>query len=123
MFKVKFFKESNGTDRLAEYLDELAIKSLTSKSDRIKLKKIIQYIELLKKYGTKLGEPYVKHIDDDVWELRPLADRIFFFYWKDRYFIMLHHFIKKTNKTPQREIDHAKRNKNEFLERGYIDEE
>ena len=123
MFKVEFFKEGNGTDRLAEYLDELAKKSLTSKSDRVKLKKIVQYIELLKKYGTKLGEPYVKHIVDDIWELRPLADRIFFFYWKDGYFIMLHHFIKKTNKTPQREIDHAKHNKKEFLERGYIDEE
>ena len=84
LFKVKFFKESNGTDHLKEYLDELAKRSLTSKNDRVKLKKIIQYIELLKKYGTKLGEPHVKHIS---------------------------------------EINHAKRNKKEFLERDYFDEE
>ncbi|MDZ5724784.1 type II toxin-antitoxin system RelE/ParE family toxin [Acetobacterium sp. K1/6] len=38
----------------------------------------------------------VKHIDGDIWELRPLADRIFFFYWKDNTFVLLHYFHKKT---------------------------
>ena len=59
----------------------------------------------------------MKHIEGDIWELRPLKDRIFFFYWKDNTFILLHYFIKKTQKTPQREIEQAKRNLKDFLDR------
>jgi len=32
-------------------------------------------------------------------------------------FILLHHFIKKTQKTPKAEIEQAKRNMRDFLER------
>ena len=123
MFKIRFYKDRHGNDLLAVYLAELAEKSKTSKNERVKFNKIIQYMELLKKHGTKLGEPYVKHIDDDIWELRPISDRILFFYWRDGYFIMLHHFAKKTNKTPQREIEQAKRKQKDFLERGMLDEQ
>jgi len=49
--------------------------------------------------------------------LRPLDDRIFFFYFRDNTFILLHHFLKKTKKTPRREIEQAKRNKADYLER------
>jgi len=58
-------------------------------------------------HGTRVGEPVVKHIGGDIWELRPLTRRIFFFYWKDNKFILLHHFVKKTNKTPANEIKQA----------------
>jgi phage-related protein len=34
---------------------------------------------------------------------------------------LLHHFVKKTNKTPPREIEQAKRNKKDFLERSDCD--
>jgi phage-related protein len=122
LFKIRFYKDRQGNDLLAMYLDELATKSTTSKSERIKLRKIIQYFEMLKKHGTRLGEPYVKHIIDGIWDMRPINDRILFFYWKDGHLIMLHHFAKKTNKTPQREIDQAKRNQKDLLERGFLDE-
>ena len=52
----------------------------------------------LKQYGTRIGQPVVKHIDGSIWELRPLANRIFFFYWKDNKFVLLYHFIKKREK-------------------------
>ena len=67
--------------------------------------------------GTRAGMPYTKHIDGDIWELRPLKDRFFFVYWKNNKFIALHHFHKKTKKTPKREVDQAKRNLDDFLER------
>ena len=47
----------------------------------------------------------------------PLANRIFFFYWKDNKFILLHHFIKKTQKTPTREIDTAQAKMKDYIER------
>ena len=91
-------------------------KALKSKEHRIRHKKIIEYLEVLAQFGTRTGEPYVKHILDDIWELRPTNDRIFFFYWKNQTYLMLHHFIKKTQKTPICEIEQAKRNLADFLE-------
>ncbi|MDR2179944.1 MAG: type II toxin-antitoxin system RelE/ParE family toxin [Synergistaceae bacterium] len=32
-------------------------------------------------------------------------------------FVLLHHFIKKTQKTPVKEIDQAKRNLKDFLDK------
>ena len=61
--------------------------------------------------------PFVKHIVGDLWELRPLSNRIFFFYWKDNRFVLLHHFIKKSQKTPAKELQQAKLKLKDFLER------
>lgn len=51
----------------------------------------------------------MKYIDNDIWELRPLRDRILFAYFENNSFILLNMFMKKTRKTPQKEIDKAKR--------------
>ncbi|MCD8023601.1 MAG: type II toxin-antitoxin system RelE/ParE family toxin, partial [Lachnospiraceae bacterium] len=69
------------------------------------------------KYGTRLGEPIVKHIKDGIWELRQLKNRIFFFYWKDNNFVLLHHYRKKSQEMPPREFQKAKNNLKDFLER------
>ena len=101
MFEVEFYFDKNGRSEIIEFLDEL--KNKTSKTDRVNREKILAYIGALQKYGTRIGKPYVKHIENELWELRPLGNRIFFFYWKDNKFVLLHHFIKKTQKTPQKE--------------------
>lgn len=87
------------------------------KDSRIKLNKIRDYIKVLSEYGTRAGEPYVKHLDGDIWELRPLRDRILFVAWMNGSFVLLHHFMKKTQKTPAREIEKAKREYADMLER------
>jgi phage-related protein len=46
-----------------------------------------------------------------------IAPVLFFSYWTDNTFVMLHHFVKKSNKTPKREIEQAIRNRNDWLER------
>ncbi|MBK5245396.1 MAG: type II toxin-antitoxin system RelE/ParE family toxin [Eubacteriaceae bacterium] len=117
MFKVIFYKDSKGNEPVREYLIKLKARSSTSKQDRIQFTKISAYIRSLQEYGTRIGNPTVKHIDGDIWELRPLSDRIFFFYWKDETFVLLHYFHKKTQKTPQKEIDKAKHNMSDFIER------
>ena len=115
MYRVIFYRDRNGREPVFEYLQELA--RHTDKSSRIKANKIHDYIEYLEKLGKQAGEPYVKHLDGDIWELRPLKDRILFAAWDGRRFILLHHFVKKTRKTPQREIDQAKRNLADYRER------
>ncbi len=117
MYEVEFYYDKHGKSEIVQYLDLLKEKSKTSKTDRINREKILTYIGALAKYGTRIGKPYVKHIDGEIWELRPLGNRIFFFYYKDNKFVLLHHFIKKTQKTPPKEIEKAKNNLKDFIER------
>ena len=122
MYNIIFYKDRNGREPTTEYLDDLRSKASTSKDDRIKSQKIDEYFDVLERMGTRAGLPYTKHIEGDLWELRPLKDRFFFAYWKDNKFIVLHHFHKTTQKTPPREIDQAKRNLDDFMERIEEDE-
>lgn len=116
MHKIYFYKDRKGNEPVAEYINALVKK--TDKDSRIKLNKINDYIETLKHYGTHAGEPYMKHIDGEIWELRPLRDRIFFAAWTEGGFVLLHHFMKKTQKTPAKEIEKAKRELADLIERG-----
>jgi len=116
LYEIHFYKDKNGKEPVFEYMKELAGKK--DKDSRIKLNKINDYIEALKTYGTTIGEPYIKHLDGDIWELRPLRDRILFVAWNNGGFILLHQFMKKTQKTPLREIEKAKRELADLKERG-----
>lgn len=116
MYAIYFYKDRSGNEPVLEYLRELSKRS--DKDSRIKFHKINDYIEALSKYGTQIGEPYVKHLDGSIWELRPLRDRILFVGWANGSFVLLHSFMKKTQKTPPREIEKAKREYADLLERG-----
>lgn len=116
MHQIYFYKDRSGNEPVKEYLTELASKK--DKDSRIKLNKIRDYLKMLSEYGTQAGEPYVKHLDGEVWELRPLRDRILFVGWVNGSYVLLHHFLKQTQKTPAREIDKAKRELADLIERG-----
>lgn len=117
MYDILFYKDKNGKSEIIDYLDELGEKSKSNKDARINKNKILSYIQALATYGTRVGSPIVKHIDGSIWELRPIKNRIFFFYWKDNKMVLLHYFIKKSQKTPKKEIDQARKNLRDFLER------
>ena len=123
MFEVVFYEDRQGGQPVKEVLLELRDKARTGKDARIQYEKILTHIRALETYGTRIGEPQVKHIDGGLWELRPLSHRILFFYWRDDKFILLHHFVKKTQKTPSKELDRARRNLKDFLERNDGDDE
>lgn len=120
LYKVYFYKSRNGKTPVLDYLQILAEKK--NKNSRIKLNKIQDAIQTLKMFGTFAGEPFVKHLDGNIWELRALRDRIFFVAWADNSFVLLHHFMKKTQKTPKREIERAKREFTDLIERRAKDE-
>lgn len=117
MYTVIFYRDKNGKSDVEEYIKELSQKSNTSKSDHITYTKLASYIENLTKYGTRIGKPTVKYISDNIWELRPLNNRIFFFYWKDNMFVLLHYYIKKSQKMPKKEFSIAKNRLKDFIER------
>ena len=73
-------------------------------------------LDLLSEFGTALKEPYVRHIDGTLWEIRSGSARIFYFAYTGRRFILLSGYYKKSNKAPKREIDIAKRRLADFLD-------
>ena len=115
MHKVHFYRDRSGKEPVAEYIADLAGKK--DKDSRIKLNKIRDYIRILSEYGTQAGEPYIKHLDGEIWELRPLRDRILFVGWVNGSYVLLHQFMKKTQKTPASEIEKAKRELADLIER------
>ena len=115
MYAVRFYKDKNGREPIKEYLAELGTKS--DKDSRVNFNKIRDYIKILSEYGTRAGEPFVKHLGGDIWELRPLRNRILFFGYDGQQFILLSHFIKKTRKTPQKEIEKAQNLLSDYIER------
>ena len=117
VFAIIFYKDKNGSSDIINYLDELQERLKTDKNARVKREKILVYLAALAEYGTRIGKPYVKHIDGNLWELRPLRDRIFFFYWREDQFVLVHHYLKRSQKTPKKEIEKARKNRKDFLER------
>ena len=105
--KVVYYKDRRGKEPVKEYIDKLAAKK--DKDSRINFFKIRDYIRILAIFGLNAGEPYIKHIKGDIWELRPIRNRIMFAGWVGNRFILLHHFIKKTRQTPKEEIETAQR--------------
>ena len=98
MYNIEFYEDSNGKSELWEFLESLRIKAATNKDARIQYKQISLYIQLLEDNGTRLNENITKHLDDDIWELRPGNNRVLYFYFKDDTFVLLHQFRKKLKK-------------------------
>ena len=116
MFDIIYYENAQGEKKVKEYIQSLGNK--TDKNSRVKASKVAEYIRRLSQFGTQIGKPTMdKIVGTDLWELRPLRDRIFFAYWKDNTFILLHHFEKKTQKTPKREIEQAQRYLADWKER------
>lgn len=115
MHDIIFYEDKDGYSQLLEYIKEL--KSRTDKDSRIKLNKINEYIFMLSESGTLLPANIVKHLDGEIWELRPIRDRILFAGVFGDSFVLLHSFVKKTQKTPKREIEQAKRELDDFIDR------
>ena len=115
MFNVEFYETQDGKSQIWEFLEDLRIKAATSKDARIQHKQASLYIELLQQNGTHLNENITKHLEDGIWELRPSNNRVFYFFFQDNTFVLLHQFRKKTQKTPKREIEKAKRERDDYL--------
>lgn len=110
-YKVKFFTDpETGRIPVKEYLDGISDKERA---------KLLKYIEFLRENKGVLDEPYTKHIQDKIRELRvdfsKNRHRVFFFTFVNKNIILLHAFLKKTAKTPKSEITRALDNYHKVL--------
>ena len=73
--------------------------------------------EMLEEFGLDLRMPHSRAMGEGLFELRPRGRegvaRVFYCMQMGRKIIMLHSFIKKSNETPKRELDIARRRQRE----------
>lgn len=122
MYTIEFYETSKGTSDVWDFLEDLRLKSATSKDARVQYNQMLFCIDLLSKNGTRMPEKITKNIDENIWELRPGNNRVFYFYHCNNTFVLLHHFRKKSMKTPSREIERAKRERDDYIKRKEVDE-
>ena len=76
------------------------------------LARFVRYAERMEIYGPDLGMPHTRAMGEGLFELRLKAAegiaRVFYCTVVDRKIIFLHSFIKKTDKTPPRELKVAR---------------
>ncbi|MGL6064848.1 MAG: type II toxin-antitoxin system RelE/ParE family toxin [Fusobacteriaceae bacterium] len=102
MFEINFYEKENGKIPVIEFLEELDFKLRA---------KALKEIELLREFGSNLREPHVKYLDKGIYELRVKTgnniSRIFYFFFTKENIILTNGFIKKTQKTPMKELEKA----------------
>lgn len=97
-YTIEFYITKNGEVLIWEFLEKLRKKSKNDKNARIQYRQISLYIELLQRNGVNLNENIIKHLEDGIWELRPGVNRIFFFYFENGTYVLLHQYRKKLKK-------------------------
>jgi phage-related protein len=110
-YTVHFYRNAtNGKLPVKEYIDALPEKQRA---------KVLKYIEFLRIHDGYLDEPYSKHITGKIRELRVdfgrTRHRIFYLTFVEKKIVLLHAFLKKTQKTPSQEIQRAQNNYDDFI--------
>ncbi|MGI6221249.1 MAG: type II toxin-antitoxin system RelE/ParE family toxin [Coriobacteriales bacterium] len=113
MFEVILFEDATGTSPVSDFIVGLENRKLQAK--------IIGALEVLSEKGVALREPYSRHLGDGIFELRCGAAgdiaRLLYFYHKGKVIVVTNGFVKKTRKTPPREIRLAKKRRDEHMAR------
>ncbi len=109
---IDYYKDAKGNEPVKEFINSL---SLSAKV------KVMRLIEFLAERGVLLKEPYTKQVKGKIRELRVRdtqgAIRVLYFAYTGKRFILLHGFIKKTDKTPASDILIAEKRLNNYLTR------
>ena len=109
-FHVEFYDRADGTKPAKEFIAGLLPKMRA---------KLLRVVDILETNGSELREPYSKHLDDGIFELRAKVgsdiSRVLYFFFIGRKAILTHGFVKKTRKTPPSEISKAKKYRAEYL--------
>ena len=111
-FDVEFYEKSTGKQPARDFLLSLDIKMRA---------KMTMLIKILEENGYELREPYSKYLSEGIFELRAKfgsnISRVLYFFYIDQKIILTNGFVKKTKKTPSKEIELAKKYRKDYLQR------
>lgn len=77
--------------------------------EKYTLAKVLRTIDLLQKFGSQLGMPQSKKVDRKLFELRirGVQEVRIFYTFKNNKAILLHGYLKKSQKIPKKELQAA----------------
>ena len=82
------------------------------------LANLVHILEMIEEFGPTIGKPHTAPMGDGLFEIRAKGregiGRALFCTLKGKEIIILHTFIKKTQKTPKGELDKARRRQKEI---------
>ena len=82
------------------------------------LANFVHIVEMIEEFGLSLGMPYTSKVEKELFEIRAKGvegiGRSFFCTTKDKEIVILHSFIKKTQKIPLKEIKIARKRLKEY---------
>ena len=112
MFQIEFYETEQGIQPAKDFLLSLDTKMRA---------KMVNTISILQDNGYELREPYSKYLSEGIFELRARVGsditRVLYFFYVDSRIVLTNGFIKKTNKTPIKEIEKAKKYRTDYLKR------
>jgi len=106
---VVFFKTEAGNEPVREWLKSLPKREC----------KAIGADILVVQYAWPVGKPLVGHLGEHIWEVRSrLENRVArtLFTEVDEEIVLLHGFMKKTQKTPMGDLKLAKKRRKQYLQ-------
>jgi len=94
---------------VVEFLDEVVEAEFDDFPAEVRAK-TIRISNLIMEFGLQnIGMPYIKHVQDKIWEIRALQGRSLYITDAGKKVIILRCFIKKTNRLPQKELNIARK--------------
>lgn len=100
-WKVIYYVSTTGDNPVKDFLD-------ARPKTKLKALRILSHIE---EYGLGSAIPHIKKLSGTpLWEIRILGEdsiRILYITQQDKKVLLLHAFVKKTDKTPKKEINTA----------------
>jgi phage-related protein len=96
-----------------EILDHRVVKELDALAQDVR-QRFLRIAQLIEEHGiAAIHEPYVKHLEGKLWEMRMKGKdgiaRAIYVTAKGERVVVVHAFIKKTQKTPQSALDVARK--------------
>ena len=111
--QFEIYETSNGKRPFQDFLDNLSDKDAA---------KLLRTLQLIEEFGFEgVPESYTAPLGDGLFEIRVRfsgnIQRCIYFHYLKQVYVITHGFTKKSQKTPQREIEIAKRYRKEHRER------
>ncbi len=115
-YEIEFYVKENGQIPVEDF-----IRSLDKKMQA----KILRIIDMLEKNGPTVRMPYSESLTDGIFEIRAKQGsditRILYFFCIGKKIVLTNGFSKKSQKTPNREIQLAKKYRTDY-ERRFLNE-
>lgn len=92
---VFYFSDERGREPVREFINSLPPGEQA---------KVFAYIAELKAQGHNLRRPLAGYVTRGLYELRPKANRIFYFFYLNSSAVLVHAIRKRTDKLPERDI-------------------